>query len=319
MAKKLNYQIITAKPEAPNPVTVFLVSKRPGSRETYEFCLNKVARKLGMVDAYSFHWEALRFEHVTLIAAWMTKDYSSNYAFKTMTAVRGILKTCRILGLMPADDYWNALEGCKVKIDEVPSPAVGRMLSTDEIQSFLNTCKVGSRNRAIRDAAIFMLMLGTGLRVGEPPKLKYEEFDQSTGKLIVLGKGRKTRTVYVVGDVRIALDDWLKIRGDAPGALFLTIFKGDEIHPKAVATHAIWAMLKERQGRARIKKPFTPHDLRRTFISNMLATGTDLATVASMAGHRSPNTTVRYDRRGEQRKIVASALVKIPFSQRGEI
>jgi len=318
MTKKLSFEIIQQQPGIQNPVHVFLANKRPGTRETYEYCLNKVARKLGMLDAYSFTWQALRFEHTTFINAWLSKTYGCNYAYKNMASIRGVLRTCRSMGLISADDYWNALEGCKVRLNEVPRPSAGRMLSPEEIQKFLRTCQLGPRNRAVRDAAIFMVMVGCGLRVGEVGKLRLEEFDQSTGRILVHGKGRKTRTVYLVNDVRAAVDQWLKVRGNGSGALFLTIVKSDQVHPGAIHIHAVWQMLKDRQAAAKVR-PFTPHDLRRTFISNMLGAGVDVSTVASIAGHKSPNVTMAYDRRNEDRKVTAAATISIQFEPRGEI
>lgn len=95
MNRKPTFEILHQKPGRQNPVNTFLADKRSGTRDTYQFCLNKVARKLGMLNAYSFTWWALRYKCVTMIAAWMNKDYLSKYAFKTMTAVRGVLRPAR--------------------------------------------------------------------------------------------------------------------------------------------------------------------------------------------------------------------------------
>jgi integrase len=57
--------------------------------------------------------------------------------------------------------------------------------------------------------------------------------------------------------------------------------------------------------------PFTPHDLRRTFISQLLEAGSDLATVQALAGHQHIDTTTLYDRRGEQAK--RKAMRTLPF------
>jgi integrase/recombinase XerD len=56
---------------------------------------------------------------------------------------------------------------------------------------------------------------------------------------------------------------------------------------------------------------FTPHDLRRTFISQLLEVGTDLVTVQQLAGHIHLSTTALYDRRGEHAK--RQAMSRLPF------
>ena len=75
---------------------------------------------------------------------------------------------------------------------------------------------------------------------------------------------------------------------------------------------SIYDMLKKRGEQAAVKA-FSPHDLRRTFVGDMLDQSVDIATVANIAGHASIDTTRRYDRRPEETKRKAAGKLHFPY------
>jgi site-specific recombinase XerD len=130
------------------------------------------------------------------------------------------------------------------------------------------------------------------------------------------GKGRKDRTTYLDGGAA-AIADWLAVRGANIGPLLCPVNKAGTITIRRLSDQAVLGALQKRARQATVKA-FSPHDLRRTFISDLLDAGADIATVQRMAGHASPETTSRYDRRGEATKRRAASLLHLAYESRTE-
>ena len=148
-----------------------------------------------------------------------------------------------------------------------------------------------------RDRAIVVLLLYTGLRLGELAALDLADTRLSARKGIVVvraGKGDSYREVPLNGAVRAALESWLEVRrrreagGKAAGerALF-TAARGGRLSPRAIDR-----VVRGMGARAGIA--LSAHVLRHTWVTNLVRGGHDVVLVAELAGHRRLETTRRY-------------------------
>jgi integrase/recombinase XerD len=284
-----------------HPAAVYLRSLSVGSRPTMEQSLNAIASLLtnNQCDAYTLNWAILRYQHTSAVQAAMLEKYAPATAKKMMCALKRVLREARKLGLMEAQDYTTAIDLPSIKDAK---KLRGRALSKNEIGALMEVCASDPTIQGIRDAALIAILRGAGLRRAEVAKLELRDFNAETGALDVRGgKGGKDRTVYLPEMAIAYLENWLKIRGKKSGALLCPIRKGGEIEIRNMTPQAILLIVQKRASEAGVES-FSPHDFRRTFCSDLLDAGVDIVTVQKLAGHASPVTTAKYDRRGEETK-----------------
>jgi integrase/recombinase XerD len=295
-----------------NPAAAYLAGlSSPASRKTMLQCLNRIANHLtsGQHDAFSFTWWELRRVHTLAIrAALQQEDLKAATVNKHLCALRGVMREAWRLGLMSSDDHARAADLPAVTGETIPA---GRELSSGEIAALMQNCQ-GRKPADVRDAAIIGILYSCGLRRAEVVALDLSSYDAESGRLVVHGKRNKERLVYVVNGAAAALGDWLELRGDQDGPLFQPINKGGVITTRRLSTQSIYNML-ARRGRDAGIRDFSPHDFRRTMISHLLDAGADISTVQKLAGHASPTTTARYDRRPEAAKAKAAGLLHVPY------
>ncbi len=288
-------------PLTSHPAAVYLRSLRSGSRPTMEQSLNAIALLLtnGQCDADTLDWSKLRYRHTSAIQAALLERYQPATAKKMMCAVRRVLKEARKLELMNDFDYSAAIDLPRISDS---THLRGRALSQDEIAALVKVCQDDPTSQGARDAALIGILRGAGLRRAEAVKLELRDFTASTGALEVRGgKGGKDRTVYLPDEAIAFVNSWLDERGRLPGALLCPISKWGKIERRHMTPQAVLLIVQKRAREAGVE-PFSPHDFRRTFCSDLLMRGVDLVTVQKLAGHASPVTTAKYDRRGEEAK-----------------
>ena len=151
-----------------------------------------------------------------------------------------------------------------------------------------------------RDRALLEVLYGTGARISEVVGLSLMDLQGDDGLLRVFGKGAKERLVPLGGPARMALDRWLAPdgrplmapdrwarRGDAE-AVFLNL-RGSRL-----SRQGAWAVVHHRAERVGLGEVVSPHVLRHSCASHMLAHGADIRVVQEVLGHVSIATTQIY-------------------------
>jgi integrase/recombinase XerC len=187
----------------------------------------------------------------------------------------------------------------------VPIPKVDKKLpvtlSEAQVLALLDAPE-GEAREGVRNRAILELLYSTGLRVSELVALDLADFvgaGAEGGTLRVVGKGRKERLVVYGPAASRAVGDYLACRSDffprgegamrgSEPALFLNS-RGGRLNVRSVERIVAAAAL-----RVGLPKDVTPHTLRHSFASHLLARGADLRLIQELLGHSSLSTTQKY-------------------------
>lgn len=141
-----------------------------------------------------------------------------------------------------------------------------------------------------RDTALLTLLYGAGLRIDEALSLNRDALPLGD-TLTVLGKGRKQRVVPVLDIVRAAIDDYVArcpYRPGRDGPLFLGA------RGKRLQAGVVQARMRALRAWLGLPDTATPHAMRHSFATHLLAAGGDLRAIQELLGHASLSTTQRY-------------------------
>ncbi len=166
-------------------------------------------------------------------------------------------------------------------------------LSVKEVDNLLNGV-FGDDPLAIRDRAMMELLYASGLRVSELVGLTLEELNLDSGYLRCTGKGNKMRVTPVGGKAKAAIERYLAearpkfVKDPAVRQVFLTR-RGTGLSRKT-----IWKEIGLFARRAGITKKVSPHTMRHSFATHLLANGAPLRMIQEMLGHADIATTQIY-------------------------
>ena len=157
-------------------------------------------------------------------------------------------------------------------------PTLKPALTPDEIDALLRACD-GKEWLRLRDKALILLLLDTGLRIHEAHNLTVEDASQDT--LLIRGKGGKQRVVFLSHEVRLAIRRYLNAcpfapTGDAP------LWWGER---GVLTLHGLLEAIQKIGKRAGLPKHLGAHVFRRTFATWSLRSGIDLEQLRQLMGH----------------------------------
>lgn len=142
----------------------------------------------------------------------------------------------------------------------------------------------------LRDAALLDLLISTGIRIGEAATITLNDIMITEHTILIHGKGRKQRLIYISSPITWdRLKALIKERKNAENNYLFVNRYGNPL-----SIHGIEDIYKKYIKKAQINSKSTPHYLRHTFATNLLANGADLRSVQEILGHASVATTQIY-------------------------
>jgi len=222
-----------------------------------------------LIESYKLHMHKRGLEHSTVRHA--------------LTVVRAFCAWCVTKGYL-AENVALAVKHPKV---EPPDPDP---LTREQIALLLAACDKPNQSHKVtwpRNRRAVFVMLYAGLRIAEAAELRWGDIDLDRGEIIVRkvgGKGGKSRVVPICEELADELrcatsrrrDDAVVDQGD-----------GTKLTAKSLA-HIFERWLTDRGLKIH------PHQLRKTFATELYVAGQDLTTIQRLLGHKDPKTTMRY-------------------------
>jgi len=233
------------------------------------------------------HLNQIHREH---IAAFLFAEKRRGVAVSTLArrlvAVKVFLRYLHEEGLLAAN-VAEVMDSPRVEkiLPSVLTPReVDRLLAAPDTRTDLG----------VRDRALLEVLYATGLRVSELADLKLSDVKMDEGFLRCIGKGNKERIVPVGAPARESLRRYLEtvrprlMRNAVCEQVFVTR------RGRPFTRQGLWKLVRKYAREAGITRPFSPHTLRHSFASHMLANGAPLRVIQEMLGHADIATTQIY-------------------------
>jgi len=265
------------------------------SRDSAESALRRIVR---MLDRPADDWRELPWEHLsvtmsTVIVRRLRRDFAPETSRQTLSILKGVLYQAWRLGRLPREKYERLTAWPVLKAESVPT---GRRLTGEEFEAIRVFCETLPSFYGAMAWGVFAVAFGGGLRRAELAKLRTGDVSDDARTLFVQGKGQKDALQPIPDWTGGALEAWLAQRGRVEletDALFVPVER-KKIYDKPMNVWQVWWLIRTVGDGAKVR-PFTPHDLRRTYTTNNIEKF-GIAIARKLSRHKKVETTARYDR-----------------------
>ena len=240
------------------------------------------------------HFLCLTPDHITrYLAKRREQGVSASTSARELVSVKTLYRFLREEGVL-TDDPTAQISPPQQK------HVLPDVLSLEEVEHLLGAL---DRDTPLgkRDAAMLEIFYCAGLRVSELVDLNLGDVHASTGFIMVRGKGGKERLVPVGEVAAERIEDYLLAgrpqlaKGRDAAALFINRSAG------RLSRQALWKIVKKHVQKVAVHKTVSPHTLRHSFATHLLAGGADLRSLQHMLGHADISTTQIYTHVVQQR------------------
>ncbi|MEA2015337.1 MAG: site-specific tyrosine recombinase/integron integrase [Actinomycetota bacterium] len=222
--------------------------------------------------------------------------FIDDYNYSNKTLVRKYSSLVNFFKFLEMNDF---IDFQLTQLINVPRVRQGlySFLSVSEMRKLFNSMRPLS-DLEIRDRAIIEFLYSTGARVSEAENLKLNDFDIENNELVVTGKGRKQRFVYLNKAVLYWIRRYMEARNRI---IYSNKDKSkDDRHfflnrfGRKLTSRSIRNIVKKYVKKAKINKNITPHSIRHSFATHLLQEGAGIREIQELLGHENISTTQIY-------------------------
>jgi len=261
--------------------------KSPKTLENYQHYLSRFLNFTKDIPVTKINAKIIRTYRLHLLTHKNTKGETISHRTQNyhLIALRSLLKYLHKIDI-------NTFSPEKIELIKQPA-SLPQFLEYNEIIQLLSYQPDQKNVVELRDLAILHTLFSTGLRVSELVKLQKDDISHKRQEISIIGKGGKSRIVFLSSSAEDNIKKYLSKRKDTDPHLFVNHYRKHH-QTSPLTPRSIQRIIKKMAKKTGIAKSITPHTLRHSFATDLLINGADLRSVQSLLGHSSVTSTQIY-------------------------